>query len=78
MESSATWNRGDQVVGTYCGVAFQGAINKSTRPTPDYRNVIFGVTLKQPITVYGEERQRIEVWTNSADSIEFARATQGA
>lgn len=70
MNAQSNWKQGQQVVGTYCGQTYSGKINEATRPTPDYNNMIFCVTLDEPITVFGEKRERIEIWTNGSDTIE--------
>lgn len=67
--AKSTWERGQRAIGVYCGKHFDGVINENTRATPDGRNVIFGVTLDNPITIYGKTRNRVEVWTNSTDVI---------
>ena len=67
------WKQGERVTGMYCGHAYAGRIGAGTRPTPDYRNVIFAVLLDNPIVVYGQLREYIEVHTNSAcNSIQVA------
>jgi hypothetical protein len=65
MNANSTWKQNQSVSGLYCGQTYQGKINNNTRPTPDYRNVIFSITLDAPITVFGATRETIEVWTNS-------------
>ena len=65
LTSKSQWHQGDKVDGLYCGVEFSGIINGNTRPTPDYKNVIFCVTLDNPIEVYGHLNSTIEVWTNN-------------
>lgn len=69
-----TWNNDQKVTGLYMGkVAYTGTINdKRSRPTPDGRSFIFVVDLASPITVYGQERNRVEIWENSDDTIELA------
>lgn len=62
--SELTWEQGQQVTGIYFGQPYSVKINDNTRPTPDGKNIIFGVTLDDPIIVYGATRQRIEVFTN--------------
>jgi hypothetical protein len=61
MTADSYWKQGQKVTGFYCGKAFTGVINNNTRPTPDGRNVIFGVTLDSPIEVFGQMRERIEI-----------------
>jgi hypothetical protein len=69
MNAQATWKTGQECAGTYCGQQFRGTITDSTRPTPDYRNVIFNVRLHAPLTVFGWEKETIEIWSNSDDTI---------
>ncbi len=60
------WKLGEAVTGTYCGVAFAGTLDAYTRPTPDYKNVIYSVQLDQPIVVFGQTRKSVEVWSNES------------
>jgi hypothetical protein len=69
MNAQASWKTGQECSGTYCGHGYHGVITERTRATPDYKNVIFDVRLHYPITVFGKERDTIEVWTNSDDTI---------
>jgi hypothetical protein len=71
MNAQATWKTGQECSGTYFGQQFRGTITDNTRPTPDYKHVIFNVRLHAPITVYGRENQTIEIWSNSYDTISF-------
>lgn len=64
LDSKSQWKVGDSVSGEYFFVSFSGKLNGSTRPTPDYRNVIFCIDLDQEITVFGLSRKRIEIWSN--------------
>ena len=66
-----TWHTGQKVHTTYCGGLYQGQLNDNTRPTPDARNTIYAITLTNPITVYGSIRNKIEIWSNSRDTIRF-------
>jgi hypothetical protein len=61
MTADSYWNQGQRVKGFYCGKGFSGVINENTRPTPDGKNVIFGVTLDSPIEIFGQIRERIEI-----------------
>lgn len=63
------FTQGQNVIGVYCGKHFTGKINENSRPTPDYKNMIFCITLDFPITVYGQERTKIEVWTNDSNTL---------
>lgn len=65
------WRTGDRVSGVYCDVAFTGRLMDSSRPTPDYKNILFVVSLDQPIRVFGNDRDVIEIQTNSSNHIEF-------
>lgn len=69
-----TWNKNQQVKGLYLNqIAYSGTINDSrSRPTPDSRSFIFVIDLDVPITAYGQERNRIEIWENSDDTIELS------
>jgi hypothetical protein len=67
MNRNSCWRQGDKVSGIYCDIPFVGAINSETRGTPDGRNVTFGVTLDQPIVVFGAVRERISVSTDQRD-----------
>ena len=62
------WKRGERVRGLYMGVPFSGELNAYCRPTHDYKNVIFCVTLDEVIGVFGRDRTTVEVWTNHMDS----------
>lgn len=44
-----------------CQRALSKAINNNTRATPDGKNIIFGVTLFDPITVFGSIRHNIQI-----------------
>jgi len=65
--AGSTFQQGQSVIGMYCDVPYQGKINNDTRPTPDGKNIIFGVTLDNPILVFGQQRTRISVWSNRSD-----------
>ncbi len=60
------WKTGQAVRGIYHGQPYEGVLTSDTRPTPDCRNMIFTVSLSKPITVYGQPRKRLEVWTNAS------------
>lgn len=67
--SKSTFNQGQDVIGIYCGKHFTGKLNEFCRPTPDYENMIFAITLDYPIEVYGEKREAIEIWTNDSNTL---------
>jgi hypothetical protein len=74
-DNQAIWTDGEAVNGTYCGVAYEGTIQDHdylSRRTPDGRNFIFRVALTSPITVFGAERDWLEIWTNSQSNTIFA------
>lgn len=64
MTTMTQWNHNQPVKGSYCGYAFTGTITDS-RWTPDRRNIIFSIALDRPISVFGQERTAIEIWSNS-------------
>lgn len=59
--SELTWEQGQMVTGIYFGQPYSGTINNNTRATPDGKNIIFGVTLFDPITVFGSIRHNIQI-----------------
>lgn len=59
-----TWKQGQRCYGVYHGIEFTGCINEDTRPTVDYRNTQFCVTLDNPFTLYGNERTTVCIVTN--------------
>ena len=67
--AKSQFQQGQTVTGVYCGKNFAGVLNDNCRPTPDGRNMIFGVTLAAPIEVYGQSRERVEIWTNGSDTL---------
>lgn len=69
LTAESSWRNGDRVTGLYCGVAFSGCLSDRSRPTPDFKNVIFSVVLDSAIVVFGSSRERIEITTNSEDWI---------
>lgn len=69
MNANSTWKTGQRVSGVYFGQEFTGSLTDDTRPTPDYRNVIFCVELDSAITVFGCVRTRIEIHTNDDNSL---------
>lgn len=66
MNKLSHWMPGEHVNGVYCGVPFAGKLTAYTRPTPDYKNVIFDVLLDAPITVFGMQKASVEVLSNHA------------
>lgn len=63
IEIGKSWTDGQTVRGQYCGQKYRGKLDSSnSRLTPDGSRFIFAVTLDQPINVYGQPRERIEVW----------------
>lgn len=67
--AKSSYKDGQWCMGVYCGQHFTGRIGKHTRPTPDYRNLIFSIDLDYTIIVYGQERNSIEIWTNDSDTL---------
>ena len=67
LNAKSTWKQNQQVFGRYCDIPYSGKINNDTRPTADGRNVIFGITLDAEITVFGQKRTRISVYSNRSD-----------
>lgn len=65
------WVLGERVQGQYMGIPFTGELNAYCRPTHDYKNVIFCVTLDKIIGVFGKDRTTIEIWTNHTDAENF-------
>jgi hypothetical protein len=55
---------GTPVSGHYFDQNYSGTVVEY-RPTPDYNNDIFTIQLDSPITVYGWERDRIEIYSYS-------------
>ena len=66
MDKLSHWIVGESVTGVYCGVQFSGTLTAYCRPTPDYKRVIFDVLLDSPITVFGQTRNSVEVWSEHA------------
>ena len=64
MSKLSHWQLGERVNGLYMGVPFSGELNAYCRPTHDYKNIIFCVTLDKVIGVFGRDRTTVEVWTN--------------
>ncbi len=64
MSALSHYKVGERVFGLYMGVPFSGELNAYCRPTHDYKNMIFCVTLDNVIGVFGKDRTTIEVWTN--------------
>ena len=64
MSKLSHWQLGERVRGLYMGVPFSGELNAYCRPTHDYKNMIFCVTLDKVIGVFGRDRTTVEVWTN--------------
>jgi hypothetical protein len=64
MNKLSHWQLGERVRGLYMGVPFSGELNAYCRPTHDYKNMIFCVTLDKVIGVFGRDRTTVEVWTN--------------
>ena len=64
MSKLSHWKLGERVIGRYMGVEFAGELNAHSRPTHDYKNMIFCVTLDKIIGVFGKDRTTVEVWTN--------------
>ena len=73
MNPLSHWQQNEAVKGVYFGHPFTGTLTDATRPTPDYKNMIFVVWLDAPLTIYGKVRQVIEVWTHSNDVIAKAK-----
>ena len=66
--NKSMWKVGDKCHGVYHGIKFTGYINDDTRPTPDYRNVMFNVTLDKPITLYGNKRTTVQIESNNPEN----------
>jgi hypothetical protein len=60
-------NTGQRVTGLYFGLPYWGTV-KSTRPTPDYRNMIYSIALDAPLVVFNTSRDSIEIHTHSTDN----------
>ena len=67
--AKSTFVQGQAVSGVYCNVPFTGKLNQFCRPTPDYRNMIYSITLDTPIMVYGQERTEIEFSTQQMHEV---------
>jgi hypothetical protein len=63
------WQAGERVKGIYCGIPFSGSLLANTRPTYDYKNVIFCVLLDEITSIFGKDRTTIEIWTNDKNEI---------
>ena len=68
-QKTKEWFKGQKCYGTYCGKSFSGTLNDNCRPTPDFKNIIFGVTLDEEIEVFGNKKTRLEIETNSTCDI---------
>lgn len=68
MNKLSHWIVGERVDGLYMGVPYSGALNAYCRPTPDYKNVIYCVTLDAVMSVFGRDRTLLEIWTNHLDA----------
>jgi hypothetical protein len=68
MIATSEWAKRQQVSGVYHGQEFTGQITEDSHPTADYRNMVFCVALDAPVTVYGLERNQVEVWTNDKEN----------
>ena len=66
--AKTTWKSGQKCHGTYHDIKFTGVINDNTRPTPDYRNIMFHVTLDEDIVVYGRARTTLCIETHSNEN----------
>lgn len=77
MSALSHWKLGERVRGVYMGVPFTGELNAYTRPTHDYRNVIFCVTLDEVIGVFGKDRTTVEVWSNHTDAENYIAPEKG-
>jgi hypothetical protein len=70
------WTDSAKVHGVYMGVAYQGQLDCSypygTRGLPHGKGMIFVVELAEPITVYGSERKRVEIWTSGSDTLQLS------
>ena len=69
-EAKSGYRDSQNCLGVYCGKSFTGQLVASRcRPTPDYKNMIFTVELDQAIEVFGEQRNRVEIWTNDSNTL---------
>lgn len=64
LTKDSIWKAGDAVKGKYCGLSFTGVLTDETRPTPDYKNIMFCIDLDTEIEVYGEKRTHVMISTN--------------
>jgi hypothetical protein len=66
------WFDGQKVQGQYCGIQYTGTIvgqgEYGTRNTPDYKNWIYAIVLDSPIEVFGQTREKLEIWSNGTNS----------
>ena len=67
--AKSTWKSGQKVSGVYMGKSFSGVLSDSTRPTPDYKNVQFVVTLDNPVIVFGTKRDSVTCITGTNDVV---------
>jgi len=72
LKADSSFKEGMRVKGVYFGQEYRGLINSETRPTPDYKNMQFCVTLDSEIVVFGKTRQLITVITNNENNTIFA------
>lgn len=66
MTNTFKWFAGKQITGTYCGVAFEGAMNEASRPHTMRNDMVLFIDLTNPIIVHGETRQSICMEVNQA------------
>lgn len=62
---------GDKVSGVYCFEPYKGKLI-GVRPVPRGSAAIFTVELDAPIVVFGQQRTKIEIWTNGSDTMNRA------
>jgi len=67
--AKSTFNQNQEVIGVYCGKHFTGRIGNETRPTVDGRHLMFQIILDFPIEVYGQERSKVFIETNSTNTL---------
>jgi hypothetical protein len=71
MLRSDEWVRsGQNVTGVYCFEPYKGKI-LGVRSVGG-KTAVFTVELQSPIIVFGQQRNRIEIWSNGNDVINFA------
>jgi len=63
----SSWKIGEPVRGSYYSKLFTGVLNDLTRPTPDYKNMMFCITLTSEFELFGTKRnigESIYIHTN--------------